>query len=276
MENASRTAVMVAAIRAQMSAQPNAICDDRWAMELAGEDGLAHARDYVSAVPASDLWVALRTARLDDVTKHAIASGIRQVAILGAGLDTRAARLANPGVRFFEVDAPLSQRDKRARLARLSGYPMDAATFVECDFEGDDFLDRLVACGLDRNAPALFVWEGVSYYLPEVAVRATLNRVASAAEPSSVIVFDYFGAKFVAGGGNDEEDRQARDKVANMGEPLRFGTSDVLPLLYECGFRRVHVESFDEIALRYTGTYDRARKFRFQALAFASVARDVP
>jgi hypothetical protein len=56
-----------------------------------------------------------------------------------------------------------------------------------------------------------------------------------------------------------------------MGEPIRFGIDDPLPLLYECGFRFVDVRSFDELALRYLGTYDRDRKMRFQSIVTTSV-----
>lgn len=267
---------MVAALRGRATARDARLCNDPWARPLAGADGDLHAEAYEREVPDIELWIALRTARLDDATRSAIASGIRQIVILGAGLDTRAARLAHEGVRFFEVDMPGSQRQKLERLRALGGYPIEAATYVETDFERDDFVDRLVAEGFDASRPAFFVWEGVSYYLTEPAVRATLGRVASGTHPASAIVFDYFGARFVKGEGGDTLDRNAREKVAEMGEPLKFGTGDIVAFLYECGYRKVHAETFDEIALNYTGTYERKRKFRFQALAFASRERTVP
>ena len=34
----------------------------------------------------------------------------------------------------------------------------------------------LDAAGFDRGVPAVVIWEGVVYYLDEVAVRATLTR----------------------------------------------------------------------------------------------------
>jgi len=267
---------MVAAFRGRATERPSPVCCDPWASALAGDEGHESAEVYERTVPAIELWVALRTARLDEATRRAVATGITQVVILGAGFDTRAARLATPGTRFFEVDAPPSQAEKRRRLALLDGYPSDAAEYVPCDFEKDDFLERLIERGFDASSPALFVWEGVTYYLTEAAVRATLTRLSGGTHPESLVVFDYFGSKFVGGEMKDESDHAARSKVAEMGEPLRFGTSDVLPLLYATGFRRVHVESFDEVALRFTGTYDRSRKFRFQGLAFASVSRQLP
>jgi hypothetical protein len=58
--------------------------------------------------------------------------------------------------------------------------------------------------------------------------------------------------------------------LGTLGEPVRFGTNDPLPMLYEEGFRHVRSVSFDEACLSLTGTYDRSRMFRFQHLATAS------
>jgi len=195
-----------------------------------------------------------------------------QVVLLGAGLDTRAARLAHTGVRFFEVDRSESQREKLTRLARLDSYPVAAATYVSCDFEKQDFLDRLVDSGFHLDAPSLFVWEGVTAYLTEPAVRATLRRIATGTHPRSVVAFDHLRRKIVAGEVRDAKDLDSRAFVADLGEPLRFGIDYPLPLLYEEGFRRVRMLTFDEICLDLTGTYDRDRAFRFQGMVLATRA----
>jgi methyltransferase (TIGR00027 family) len=266
----SRTARMVAALRAWASAREGAIIHDRWAAALAGDDGEADARVYLRAHPHVEIYMAVRTAFLDDAVKAATGDGIDQVVILGAGYDTRAARLANGRARFFEVDQPSTQTDKRARLASID-YPIDAATYVPCNFEREDFLERLAAWGFAADRPAIFVWEGVVYYLTEGAVRATLARIASC-DAHSRLFFDYVGKRFVEGEVKDVNDARARDLVREMGEPLLFGVNDVTPLLYESGFRYVRTTSFDEACLALTGTYDRARKLRFQSIAEARVA----
>lgn len=271
---ASRTAVMVAAYRGRASARERPLCDDPWAAALAGDQGLQFAARYDEAFPHAETWLALRTRVLDGQVRARIADGVRQIVLLGAGLDTRAVRLSHEGVRFFEVDRPASQADKLARLARLAGYDRSAATYVPCDFEHDDFVDRLVAHRFDASAPALFVWEGVTYYLSEAAVLETLHRIASATAPASVVAFDYVRKRFAHGELRDEGDSAARARVAEMGEPIRYGTDDVLPLLHDAGLRRVRLASFDELCLNITGTYDRARKFRFQQLGLASVAAE--
>lgn len=262
---------MVAAYRGWASERWPELAVDPFARMLGGEDGEADARAYLEAHPHMPLYMALRTAVLDDEVRAAIARGVGQIVILGAGYDTRAARLGAAGLRFFEVDLAATQVEKRARLAALAGYPEDAARLVACDFEREDFLDRLVAEGLEPGRPALVLWEGVVYYLTEPAVRATLRRIAAGMHPETRVVFDLVGKRFVEGNVKDEKDRRARDRVAEMGEPLHFGTNDVLPLLFEEGFRFVDLRTFDEIALRYTGTYERARTMRFQSLAAASV-----
>lgn len=268
----TRTARMVAAFRGWATDRWPEVVRDPYARALGGDEGEKDALVYVEAHPHMPLYMALRTAVLDDEVKVAIARGVTQIVILGAGYDARAARLATPDVQFFEVDLPSTQEEKRAQITKVPGYPVTTARYVPCNFEKDDFLDRLVAEGFDPKTPALVLWEGVVYYLTEGAVRATLRRVATGMHPSSRIVFDLIGKRFVDGKITDAKEREARDLVARMGEPLHFGTNDVLPILFAEGFRHVDVRSFDEIALRYTGTYDRVRTMRFQSLAAASVA----
>jgi methyltransferase (TIGR00027 family) len=277
MDGPSTTALMVAAYRGRATARRDAVCDDPWASALAGDEGREVARRYDEAFAHMELWIALRTAFLDARVRSLTGpvGEIRQVVLLGAGFDTRAARLARDGVRFFEVDREETQEVKLARLAQLPGYPVSNATYVTCDFERQDFLDRLAGSGYRMGEPALFLWEGVAAYLTESAVRATLLRVAVGAHPGSVVVFDHLRRRIVSGEVHDVKDHMSREFVAELGEPLRFGIDYPLPLLYEEGFRRVRMLTFDEIALDLTGTYERNRAFRFQGIVVASVSAPV-
>jgi len=234
---------------------------------------MALSREFDRVQPHMELWVAVRTAFIDDRVRALTGEGgASQVVILGAGLDARAARLAAPGLRFYEVDRPASQADRHRRLSALVGYPPDAATAVACDFEHQDFVDQLLAAGFDGARPALLIWEGVSYYLSEPVVRSTLSRVARRCDPRSTLVFDLVGARMARGAVRHGNDRETRDVVAGLGEPILWGTDDVLPVLYEEGFHRVRVTTFDEAALLLTGTYERERRWRFQYITEASVA----
>ncbi|MEM7436088.1 MAG: class I SAM-dependent methyltransferase [Myxococcota bacterium] len=274
---ASQTAVLIAGYRARASDGDDRLCHDPWAARLAGDQGEALCRRWDAHWPAMGLWVALRTRYIDDCVLAALDGGVDQVVLLGAGLDTRAARLRRNGVRFFEVDHPASQADKVARLGRLEGYPEETATLVPCDFEQDDFVAQLADAGLDRARRTCFVWEGVVYYLPEDAARSTLTRLSSEFDPESCVIFDYLNENLV--GSNDrlrDEDRAMKGIVEELGEPMRFGINDATPLMSDCGYRFLQTVSYDELALRYTGTYDRSRYFRFQVIALVSASPRPP
>jgi methyltransferase (TIGR00027 family) len=262
---------MVCAYRARASRWPRPLFVDPWADKLAGPDGHQLARDMDARFPPMEAWLAVRVAYLDRLAGTAVDRlGARQIVILGAGYDTRAARLPRAGVRFFEVDHPATQAAKRARLAELDGYPVDAATYVTCDFETEDPVARLVAGGLDARAPALVLWEGVVSYLTEDAVRATATRLATRLDPRSLIAFEFLSKNYAVGVRVRPEDHAIRERFGELGEPVRFGSDDVLPLLYDAGFRWVRVFDFNELALDLLGDYQRERQFRFQRLVLAS------
>ncbi len=269
---ASRTALITAAARARASSGPGALCDDPWAFALAGAEG----RDLEEAIhrvrPALSLYVAVRTAFVDAQVRRFTGppTSFEQVVLLGAGLDTRAARLAARSVRFFEVDHRATQFDKRERLLSLAGYPEDAATFVECDFGTEGFLDKLVARGFDAARPAVIVWEGVTMYLDEAGIRGTLRTIATACAPRTVLLFDHLPSFPPEAAGDPRHVFLAR-----LGETLRWGTDDALPMLHEEGFRHVQSLTFDELSLAYTGTYDGTRGFHSRRMVVASRATPV-
>lgn len=274
--SASKTALMVCAYRARASRWEKPLFVDPYAEAIAGADGHEIAKLLDTRFPPMELWLALRVAYLDRLVGIAVDRlSIRQVVILGAGYDTRAARLPRAGVTFFEVDHPATQASKRERLATLAGYPVDNARYVTCNFEREDPIDRLVATGFATTEPALVIWEGVVPYLTEGAVRATASRLASGLDPRSLVAFDFVGKKLASGQGLNDKDEATRSYVGELGEPIRYGSDDMLPLLYECGFRWVRTLDFNELALEMLGDYQRDRMFRFQHLALAAVRTPV-
>lgn len=261
---------MVCAYRARATRWERPIMTDPWAEALAGAEGHRIAAGFDVHWPAMELWLALRVAYLDRLVDLATDRlGVRQVVLLGAGYDTRAARMPRAGVRWYEVDHPDTQAAKRARLAELSGYPLEAATYVACDFERQDPVERLRAAGLAMHEPALVLWEGVVTYLSEAAIRATATTLARGLDPRSLVAFD-FVTKNMVREQLTEQDRNTREFVDRLMEPVRFGTDHITPLLADCGYRWVRTLTFDEIALQFVGEYARDRLFRFQRIALCS------
>lgn len=261
----SKTAFIAAAYRARATRSGMGICDDPWAERLAGELGAELARVYDEAMPDAELWVSLRTRYIDDCVREAISDGTRQVVVLGAGLDTRAARLAAKGVRFFEVDRPASQMAKRERLAALPGYPVDAAMYVACDLDDDDFVMRLSESSLDLVEPACMVLEGVVYYLEPGAVRDTFGRFAYSFSAGSRLVFDHFDIGAPATRHADEPVRYQGDMAVKILSDVReaptFRLEEPAELMRECGLSSFESTSFADIAKRYAGQYDPAMAF---------------
>lgn len=138
--------------------------------------------------------LACRKRYFDDRTAAAITEGVEAVVVLGAGLDTKALRLAAPaGVPAFEVDLPINIAAKRKRTALPSSVIQ-----VPIDFEADDLATVLIEHGYRFDARTLFLWEGVTQYLTEPAVRATLSVLGTAATGSQLI-FSYVRQDFLDG-----------------------------------------------------------------------------
>lgn len=136
-------------------------------------------------------WVdglILRVAFIDAVLAEVAP---RQVVILGAGLDTRAWRLpALRGVPVFEVDHPATQGYKRAHAGVL-GAPLADLRYVAVDFTRDDLGRRLREAGHDGALPTLWIWEGVTMYLGDAALRSTLAVVRAGSAPGSRLLVHY-------------------------------------------------------------------------------------
>jgi methyltransferase (TIGR00027 family) len=163
-----------------------------------------------------------RTRYIDDVVQASLDQSIRQVVILGAGLDTRAYRLA--GLRqaaVFEADLPAAQADKRRKLEKLLGGLPEHVRFVPIDFDCRELADVLRASGFDSQRPALFIWEGVTQYVSEAGVRATLDCVGKCA-PGSRLVFTYVLKSIIERRSDIPNANQMMDRVKQQA-PWIFG-----------------------------------------------------
>jgi methyltransferase (TIGR00027 family) len=196
-----------------------------------------------------------RTAYLDGVVEQALRNNIPQIVLMGAGYDTRAIRFQEliQDTRIFELDTRATQQHKRARLADEQVTLPEQLVFLTVDFTRDDLAEMLVKAGFDPDKQTLFIWEGVSYYLPPKAVDDTLNLVRRHSPAGSTICFDYmypaaeldnrFGAK---------KSREAM-QTAYTAEPLQFDLSAdaVAAFLAERGYAVVDHLTAGEMEKRY-------------------------
>lgn len=176
------------------------------------------------SAPGSYCFAIARTRHFDQALLSSLRKGIEQVVILGAGYDSRALRFKDQleGVRVFELDHPGTQARKKRTLAARDTVLPSNVTLIGVDFAQQSFRDLLAHYGFRRDAKTLFLWEGVSYYLPQRAVDEVLTFVAGCGAGSS-IVFDYALQSFVGG----DTSTYGGDAVARwlkmIGEPFLFG-----------------------------------------------------
>ena len=202
----SRTAIYVAAGRALGAREPDPAArnPDYLAEKLLGDPSnldldhpsvralsLAYGEAMADVEVVNNVrMMTIRARFIDDALKRALASGAAQVVILGAGFDSHAYRDPDAPVKFFEVDRLATQAHKRQRVNEALGGPPQHLTYVPMDFQHDDLAAVLARHGYDSSRPTFFILEGVTMYVPEEAVRSTLQFVA-AHPPGSVIVFDF-------------------------------------------------------------------------------------
>jgi methyltransferase (TIGR00027 family) len=222
----SETARRVAAHRLSYDRIPwrpgDPAADDALAADVAGEHVAPQGRMHE--------YLRMRTAFFDRVVVRSLDLGVTQVVIGGAGYDGRALRYRTPGVRWFEVDHPSTQRDKLARLRRLK---LDAGQvrFVAADFTTDAVPDLLLAAGLDAAVPSLFLLEGVAVYLSPDVLERLLGQFRDAAAPGSRLAISTPVAQRAGS--------EFRARVAAMGEPVLSGfePAEAAALLRHCGWQ---------------------------------------
>lgn len=172
------------------------------------------------ATPARSMPLS-RARFVEDGLHAAIAHGVRQYVLVGAGLDTFAWRHPELADRLaiFEIDHPATQADKRVRLARAGLAEPPHVHFVPLDFTVTPIDEALAATPFDPTQPAYFTWTGVTYYLPRVAVDGTLAAMHRCTSARSHVAFDYLEA---AAFGPDASPAIARSQaiLQMIGEPL--------------------------------------------------------
>jgi methyltransferase (TIGR00027 family) len=199
------------------------------------------------------LWTNLscRKRYIDDNLRDAMGD-VDAVVVLGAGLDTRAYRLArHSDIPVFEVDQPVNVARKNAVVARVFGTPPASVRLVPVDFERDELMAQLTSHGYDAKARTFFVWEGVTQYLTEAAVRATFAQLSSAARGSR-IDFTYVRDDFIDGA-NDYGAKGFYRRVRVKSQLWKFGLAPdgVEDFLAAYGWRLIEQAGPDEFVDRY-------------------------
>ncbi|HVO70577.1 MAG TPA: SAM-dependent methyltransferase [Aggregatilineaceae bacterium] len=227
------------------------------------KDPATHAlilKKLAAVSPGGYEYFIARTAYMDAVVERALRENTPQIVFWGAGYDTRSYRFAHliRESRIFELDSRATQQHKRSLLEQARITIPGRLTFLAIDFTRDNLADVLFKAGYARDRQALFIWEGVTYYLPPQTVDAMLNFVRLNSSAGSIICFDYMLAV------SDMADRfgakQAREAMQAMytAEPLQFDLKEeqVASFLAERGFQIVDHLATADMQERYLTLHD--------------------
>jgi len=239
------TSRLVAAARERESLREDRLFDDPLAGPLAGDEGRALMlkleavpRQMDVRVSTENPYLAIRTRFMDDAVMRAVDRGIRQFAILAAGMDARAFRLNWPSdAVVFEVERPEVLSYKESVLTRIDAKPRAKRNVVYMDLS-EDFPAALKNAGFQTTHPSFFLTEGLLPYLPDESdVLNLLTKIASLAAPGSMLALDTVSKGFL----KSHWTQQFLELMSREGAPWQFGTDQPEKLLERAGFSNVKV-----------------------------------
>ncbi len=186
-------------------------------------------------------------------------SGLDQLVVLGAGLDSTALRRTDlPGLTVYEVEQPGPQRWKQRRLAEMAIAVPLGLRFVPVDFEsGQDWLELSVSAGLEPSAGVFFAALGLSQYIEPKATARLLERVAALGPGTTVVIGFNVPDELV----HPAELAHLRATLASFDERgcpwvARYRPAEFLQIARAAGFDELTVVTPDQLTERYFGGRD--------------------
>lgn len=256
----SQTAQRAALRRAahQVLDGPDLILDDPLALPFAGVEDADRYRANLrrgqnDSYRRLRAFLVARSRFMEDHLLAALARGVRQYVLLGAGLDTSPYRLSFPSdMRVFEVDHPATQAWKRERVVAAGIAAPKALRYVPVDFERQSLVAALDGAGFQPRKAALVAWLGVTVYLTKTAVLRTLDTLAGCA-PETELVFDYAADGQRLSAGAQAALKAMRGRMERLGEPWLsfFAPGELAEELRERGFEILEDLGSADINQRY-------------------------
>ena len=249
-QDVSGTAFVVAEYRAEENQEPTPIYTDPVVGLFLSNASRQAAERVSSRFPAVKDMVKTRTRYFDDRLDAEIASGIGQVVILGAGLDTRAVRKRSAGVRYFEIDDPATMELKRRCYADAG---IDAAVrLIAGNYVTDGLIDLLRSNGFEFDVPAYLIWEGNVMYMPLANDKDTMRQLKRYIKRFR-LSFDYLTEAVITKTTGDAGLTILVESFEAMRAPWVSGIDNIDSLAREVGLRVVENFTTGELYRKYRG-----------------------
>ncbi|MCP4427390.1 MAG: SAM-dependent methyltransferase [Chloroflexi bacterium] len=196
---------------------------------------------------------------IDETIVAAAENGsVAAIVNLGAAFDTRVYRLpALTTIPAWEVDQPVNIKAKQKGIQNALGRIPTHVTLVSTNFITQDLGAALKEYGYEGDKRTFFIWEAVSQYLTETAVRQTFNLFTQA-PTGSQLTFTYVLKDFINGENFYDQkkffDRMVvKDKIWHFG----FDPAEVTDFLGEYGWRLIEDLSYEDLNNRYAKSIGR-------------------
>lgn len=239
-QSPSTTALVTARMRAiHALVDPKPLLDDTWGGKLSPASDLVRLGYAEESDPTEDSIdgllhgspayanVIVRSWYTEAALDKAIAEGVGQYVLIGAGFDSYACRRPAEArdLKIFEIDHPSTQGLKKKRLAECGVSSDENLHFISADLGQESLESALSRSAFSPEEPAFLSWLGVTMYLSREANMSTLKSIARYCAPGSQLVFSYVDQVIFDSvpAADAEEVAILKQRVKSVGEPFVSG-----------------------------------------------------
>lgn len=176
-------------------------------------------------IPGILLHYALRKKCISELAHSALANGVAQVVILGAGFDPLSFELQGqfPTALFWEIDHPATQRHK---VRACSERGIERVHFIAVNLSAAG-LDReaLISSGFDPAKRTFWIAEGLLMYFPAEIVSSLIRTLSSLSAPGSQLAFTFMEKQRDDDIRFDSQTKLVTWWLRTRGEPFLWGTT---------------------------------------------------
>jgi methyltransferase (TIGR00027 family) len=234
----SDTAFYCCGIRMLDARQRRSLCRDVYAERFMGQRGHEILQQF-GAEPRANMTNVARHRYIDDELRGRLTSNPKlRVILIGCGFDSRAFRLS--GGEWLELDEPPLITFKSEKLP-VEGCP-NPLVRIPIEFATEPLETKLAAHASPQ--PTLVVLEGVTMYLPSVALERTLRSLRRLF-PAHEVIADLMTRAFA-----DHYGRSIKEIIAAIGANLDPLDDPAAPFA-RAGYREVHSDSIISVGLSY-------------------------
>jgi len=228
------TAFVVAEFRAEENDENYPLYRDSIVKLFLNEDSRRAAGSVASNFPPAKDLVKIRTKYFDETLEKQIRSDVRQVVILGAGLDTRAARKPAPGLTYFEIDNAETLRLKQSCYKEQGICPN--VRFIPGNYVTDGLIDLLKENDFNCDLATYIIWEGNTMYLQLEMTKQVLQQIRQHIK-SFRLSFDYMAEAVITKTTGDPGIVSLVEAFAKLGAPWLSGIADMRLFAEEMNLR---------------------------------------